>query len=123
MYKLLLIAVGGAIGSLARYGTQSALAPVSERFPWGTLAVNLVGCFLIGFLQALFADRLLIRPEYRVAILVGILGGYTTFSTFGWETTAFLQDAQYLRAAVNVVATNVACVVMVMGGYAIGVRT
>lgn len=122
MYKILLIGIAGAVGTLARYGTQSAMAPLSERFPYGTLTANLLGCLLIGLLQALFADRMLIRPEYRVAILVGFLGGYTTFSTFGWETAALLQDSQNLRAAVNVLLSNVAGIFMVMAGYAIGVR-
>jgi CrcB protein len=122
MFKLLLIAVGGAVGTLARYGTSTVLRPLSEGFPYGTLAVNLLGCLVIGFLQALLLERVLLREEYRIAILVGFLGGYTTFSTFGWETMSMLQDAQYWRASANLIANNVGGVVMVIAGYAIGVK-
>ena len=121
MYKLLLIAIGGALGTLARYGTTSALQPISSRFPWGTLAVNLLGCFVIGLLQGV-AERGLLAPQYRVPMLVGFLGGYTTFSTFGWETASFLQDGQFVRAGLNVLGNNVIGVVLVMLGYIVGAR-
>lgn len=122
MYKLMLIAFAGAAGTLARYGMQSAVAPLSERFPCGTLAVNLSGCLLIGLLGALLEDRLLLRPEHRVAILVGFLGAYTTFSTFGWETTSLLRDGQFWWGALNVLAHNVIGILAVIAGYAIGVK-
>ena len=121
LLKLLLIALGGAAGTLARYGTGALLRGPSERggFPYGTLAVNLLGCFVIGYLQGLFADRWLVREEYRVAVLVGFLGGYTTFSTFGWETTAMLHDGQWVRASANLLASNVLGVLLVMVGYSL----
>ncbi len=121
MLKLLLIALGGALGTLARYGTGTLLRSVTERtaFPYGTLAVNLLGCLIIGYLQGLFADRWLVREEYRVAMLVGILGGFTTFSSYGWETTAMMQDGQMLRAGMNLLANNVLGIGLVMVGYAL----
>ena len=124
MLKLLLIAAGGAAGTLARYGTSTALARVTERvgFPLGTLAVNLIGCFLFGYLNGLFLERLVVRPEYRLMLLVGVLGGYTTFSTFGWETAALLRDGQYVRAAVNLLASNVLGITLVVVGYGLGRR-
>ena len=121
MYKLLLIAIGGAIGSLARDGTGTVLAPVMERtgfFPWGTLAVNLLGCFLIGYVNGLVNDGV-IRPEYRFLVVIGFLGGYTTFSSYGWETTAELRDGQFLRACMNVLANNVLGIGLVMVGFAL----
>jgi CrcB protein len=114
----LLIALGGAVGSVARYGTGTLLLRATERtlFPWGTLAVNLLGCLVIGYLNGLLDDRL-IRPEYRYLAVVGFLGGYTTFSTFGWETAAFLRDRQYLAAAVYILANNVLGIALVVVGY------
>src|SRR5437016_551889 len=118
--KWLLIAIGGALGSIARYGTGSLLLRLTERtlFPWGTLAVNLLGCLIIGYLNGLLDDRL-IRPELRFLLVIGFLGGYTTFSTFGWETAAFLRDRQYLPAAAYFLANNVVGVLLVVVGYAL----
>jgi CrcB protein len=118
--KWLLIAIGGAAGSVARYGTSSLLLRATDRtqFPWGTLAANLVGCLLIGYLNGLLLDRL-VRPELRFLLVVGFLGGYTTFSTFGWETAAYLRDGQYARAAGYVLANNVLGVLLVVVGYAL----
>ena len=120
MEKWLLIAIGGAVGSMARWATYSWLLDATDRtqFPWGTLAANLVGCLIIGYLNGLLADRL-IRPEFRYLMVVGFLGGYTTFSTFGWETAAYLRDRQYARAAAYVLANNVIGVLLVMVGYAL----
>jgi fluoride exporter len=119
MMNWLLIAIGGAVGSVARYGTYSLLLRATDRtqFPWGTLAANLLGCLLIGYINGLLSDRL-IRPEYRFLAVVGFLGGYTTFSTFGWETAAYLRDGQYARAAAYVLANNVGGMALVMVGYA-----
>jgi len=118
MINLLLIALGGAVGSVARYGTGTLLLRLTERtlFPWGTLAVNLVGCLIVGYLNGLLADRL-IRPEYRFLLVIGFLGGYTTFSTFGWEAAAFLRDAQYVRATAYLLANNFLGLVLVVIGY------
>ena len=118
--KWVLIAVGGAVGSMARYGTGSLLLRLQERtlFPWGTLAVNLVGCLVIGYLNGLLDDRL-IRPEYRFLAVIGFLGGYTTFSSFGWEAAAFLRDSQYGRAAAYILANNVIGIALVVVGYAL----
>ena len=119
--RLLLIALGGAVGTLARYGAGALLRGASQRgeFPYGTLAVNLVGCFAIGLFSGLFAERWPVREEYRLALIVGVLGGFTTFSSFGWETAAMLRDGHVLRAAANVLAQNVLGVVLVFAGYAL----
>jgi CrcB protein len=124
MLKLLLIAAGGALGTIARYGTSTALLRVSERtgFPYATLAINLLGCLVMGYLNGLFLERLAVRPELRVALLVGVLGGYTTFSTFGWETAALLRDGQYARAAANLALSNLLGVALVILGYDLGRR-
>ena len=118
MMRLLLIALGGAVGSLARYGTGTLLLRVTEKtlFPWGTLAVNLIGCLAIGYLNGLLDDRL-IRPELRFLLVIGFLGGYTTFSTFGWETAAMLRQGEYARAIAYVLANNLLGVLLVVVGY------
>lgn len=99
-----LVGLGGFIGALCRYG----LAGVVHRglpqttFPVGTLAVNLLGCLLIGYLAGLADSRQLFSPELRLFAFIGLLGGFTTFSTFGYETVALARDAGYLQAAVNI---------------------
>lgn len=106
MLKLLLIAVGGAGGSVLRYllgGWMQRWAGAS--WPLGTLLVNVSGCLLIGFLGSLFVPLgpIQIREEYKFGILVGILGGYTTFSTFGWETMNLAGGRQFGLAALNII--------------------
>jgi len=103
MTKIMLIALGGGAGSVLRYliaGWGQRLA--SETFPFGTLLVNVLGCLLIGFLYAAFAGPWLVREEYRLALLVGVLGGFTTFSTFGYETFTLANDGQWGLVLFNV---------------------
>lgn len=101
--KLGLIFAGSGIGGVCRYLLSGwAQRLTHAAFPLGTLVVNLLGCVLIGFLTAAFAGRWLVREELRVAAVVGVLGGFTTFSAFGMETFAFLNDGQYARAALNI---------------------
>jgi CrcB protein len=121
MFKLLLIALGGAIGTLARYGTGAVLAIPTGRseFPLGTLAVNLLGCLVMGLLQGVFSERV-VPQQYRQALLVGVLGGYTTFSSFGWDTTAFLNNRQWGLAALNIAANNAIGIPLVLAGYFLG---
>ena len=104
MTKWLLIAAGGALGSVLRYAVQGWVQRATNAdFPAGTLAVNIIGCLLIGFLTALFTGPVLLREEYRIGLTVGILGGFTTFSTFGLETFSLASDRQYWLAALNVI--------------------
>ncbi len=118
MSKILLIALGGGTGAVLRYGiTGLTQRLVTTTFPVGTLFVNVLGCFVIGLLTAAFAGPLLLREEYRAALLIGVLGGFTTFSTFGYETFALANDGQWSRAGVNIVASNGLCLVAVWLGY------
>ncbi len=115
--RLLLIALGGAVGTALRFivsGFTHKLA--GSAFPWGTLAVNLTGCYVIGFLWELF-DRSAVSPTIRLAVLVGVLGGYTTFSSFGVETLNLMRDGEYKMAAYNVLASNVLGIALVFAGY------
>jgi fluoride exporter len=104
MTKLLLIFLAGGVGSLARYLLSGWVQRQgTESFPLGTLVINILGCFLIGFLTEAFSGRILLREEHRIMITVGFIGGFTTFSTFGLETFTLLDDGQLVRATLNVV--------------------
>jgi len=103
MHKLLLIFIGSGAGGVLRYAVSGWTQRLGNgSFPLGTLCVNFLGCLLVGFLAAALSGRILIREEHRIALLVGLLGGFTTFSTFGLETFALLNNGQYARAALNV---------------------
>lgn len=99
--RLTLIAIFGAIGTLARYGLQGVVQ-VRGGFPYGTLLVNLSGCFLLGLIGQFTLNRMVISPDLRVAIAVGFFGGFTTFSSFGWETAKMLEEGAWARATAYV---------------------
>jgi fluoride exporter len=118
MTKWLLIAAGGAFGSISRYALQGWVQrAINTNFPLGTLVVNLIGCALIGFLTATFTGPKLISEEYRIGIIVGILGGFTTFSAFGLETFLLANDRQFAFAALNVVLSCGLGLLAVWAGY------
>jgi CrcB protein len=112
---------GGFLGALARYGLSGLVhrqAPLTT-FPYGTLLVNLLGCLLIGVVAGYAESRQLFGPEVRAFILIGVLGGFTTFSTFGYETLAMIRDDELLRAAANVGAHVILGLALVWLGYAV----
>ena len=115
--RLILIAIFGAIGTLARYGLQGVVqVRTGSAFPYGTLLVNLSGCFLLGLIGQFTMNRLVIPADWRVAIAVGFFGGYTTFSSFGWETAKMLEDGEWLRAATYVAASVIAGLFLSVAG-------
>jgi CrcB protein len=121
LLNLVLVGAGGALGAMARYGVgglvhrNAALA----GFPFGTLAVNLLGCLLIGLGAGLADARQAFSPEARLFVFVGVLGGFTTFSSFGYETLALLRDHEILRAGLNVGLNVFAGLALVWLGYAL----
>src|SRR5205085_780409 len=95
--KTLLAGFGGFIGSMLRYTIPTfAYRILGQDFPYGTLAVNIIGCFFIGFLMAVFEERFVVNPDMRIFLTIGILGGFTTFSSFSFETIALLREGSYL---------------------------
>ncbi len=114
----LLVGAGGMIGSVLRYWVGSAVqGRLSPAFPYGTLAVNLLGCAAIGALGAWMSARETPPTELRLFVAVGILGGFTTFSAFGWETFALLREGAPQRAFANVALQLVLGLAAVWGGY------
>lgn len=103
MTKLLIIGLGGFVGAIARYGLSGLVhRAFSASFPYGTLAVNVVGCLLIGAMMYLVEDRTLLSPNMRMFLAVGGLGAFTTFSTFGYETLGLIQNREFWFATLNV---------------------
>jgi CrcB protein len=114
-----LVGSGGFVGALLRYGLSGLVhrqVPFTT-FPYGTMAVNLVGCLLIGAFAGLAESRQLFGPELRTFVLIGLLGGFTTFSTLGYETFAMIRDGEYLLATVNVGVQVVLGLALVWAGY------
>jgi CrcB protein len=115
------IAIGGALGSVARYGCSSLAASwFGETFPWGTLIVNVTGSFVIGFFASLTGPdgRILVAPDVRQFVMVGICGGYTTFSSFSLQTLNLVRDGAIAQAGGNIGLSVAACLVAVWLGHA-----
>lgn len=121
--KVVALLVGGACGTLLRYAVSGwAYEAIGKRFAWGTLAVNMIGCFVIGLLWALLHERYptAVNETIRLGVLTGVLGAFTTFSTFALETMQRLQDGQILSASANVAVSVALGLVLVYLGLAIG---
>ncbi|HEV8376030.1 MAG TPA: fluoride efflux transporter CrcB [Candidatus Polarisedimenticolia bacterium] len=119
MLKSLWVGLGGFLGSTARYWLGGFLNRLSPQalFPYETLVINLSGCLGIGLLAGLAEFRGVLSPELRLFLLVGILGGFTTFSSFGYETFQLLRDGEIVSAGLNVTLHCVLGIVAVWGGY------
>ncbi len=121
--RIVLLLVFGALGTLARYSLQGFVQARSvSTFPSGTLIVNLIGCFLIGGIGQYALLHLSFPPEWRIALTVGFLGGFTTFSSFGWETVRMLQDGQWRNGTIYVLASLIGGLIFVIFGMRIAER-
>ena len=119
MQNLLFIAGGGAIGAVLRYAVSGWVQRLTDSsFPWGTMVVNVLGCFVIGLCGALMAGPYL-DDKWRPFMLIGILGSFTTFSTFGYETFEFINDGQFTRAGMNILLSNAVGLAALWIGYRI----
>jgi CrcB protein len=117
MYTLIYIALGGAAGAILRYSVSGyTYKYFNGFFPWGTLAVNLLGCFAIGFLWNVFENSTS-SPNTRAFIFIGILGAFTTFSTFGLESFNLLREGEIKYALLNILVSNIAGLALVFIGY------
>jgi CrcB protein len=123
MLKLLFIALGGAAGSVFRYLLQGWVQRATPgTFPTGTLVVNLLGCLAIGFLAGYFSGPQLVREELRIGLTVGVLGGFTTFSTFGLETFNLANEGALRLALLNIVLSCACGLAAVWIGYRLAER-
>ena len=119
---VLVVALGGAIGTVARYLLALAAAPISGSLPWGTILINIAGSFLIGFFGTLTLaqGRYAVPETGRLFVMVGICGGFTTFSSFSLQTVDLLRAGALGRAAVNVAASVLLCLAAVALGHVAG---
>ncbi|HBA86127.1 MAG TPA: chromosome condensation protein CrcB [Verrucomicrobia bacterium] len=121
MQKLFLLAVAGALGTLARYGLGGWVQRWGgASFPWGTLIVNMTGCFLFGIVWAIALNRVEISGTTRAIFLTGFMGAFTTFSTYMFETVQMTRDAEWLLAAANVAGQTVVGFLLMFLGMTIG---
>jgi CrcB protein len=121
MGRLLLVAAGGALGSSLRYMVATAaLVWLGPAFPWGTLAVNLVGSFLIGLVQQLATEAFVLGEETRLFLTTGVMGGLTTYSAFSYETVRLFETGAAWQGWLNVVVTTAACLALCFLGLTTG---
>lgn len=121
MNQLVAIAAGGAAGAILRFWVSTAVyAGLGRGFPFGTLAVNVIGSLVMGLLYVWLIERLVLDDIWRAGLLVGLLGAFTTFSTFSIETFNLIENGQALKAGLNMIVSVAACVVAAWGGVMLG---
>jgi fluoride exporter len=119
--QVLAIAAGGALGAVLRFWMSSGIYGLLGRsFPYGTLAVNVLGSLLMGFLYVLLIDKLALAPQWRAAILIGLLGAFTTFSTFSMETLNLLEEGEPFKALLNILLSVTLCLLATWFGVLLG---
>ena len=124
MFMYLWVAIGGALGSVGRFWLSGLIANrFGETFPWGTIVVNITGCFVIGLFNTLTGTegRWLVSPAARTFFMIGICGGYTTFSSFSLQTFNLVSDGEWLYAGANILFSVVLCLAGVWLGHALAV--
>jgi len=119
--RYLLVGIGGFFGSIARFWVGGAVyARLGTRFPWGTFFVNISGCFAIGFIMIILTGRPQVGPSWRYLVPIGFIGGYTTFSTFGYETLMSFREGAMLTGSLNILLSVVAGLIAVWLGMICG---
>lgn len=123
MKLYLFLALGGSLGAVARFAVINWVAQILGRaFPYGTLAVNVLGSALMGFLGVYLLQKFHVSPEYRVAILTGFLGAFTTMSTFSIDSLSLMEKNQWFLASLYIAVTVVACIAAARGGMILAER-
>lgn len=118
MFRTILVGIAGLAGTLLRYWLSGFVARrYGETFPVGTMVVNVLGCLIAGAVFNLTEERFLVNPTLRTVILIGLLGGFTTFSSYGLQTFTLLRDREFGLATLNIVVSNVLGLLMVWVGY------
>ena len=121
MLKIVLLMLAGGTGTVARYFLSSAVQRITTRpFPWGTLGVNVLGSLVFGAIWAVTETRVDLSDQVRLLLLIGFMGGFTTFSSFAFETTQLMNNSGWLVAAGNIALQNVLGIAAVLGGIALG---
>ena len=118
--RFLLICAGGAVGTGARYLLATAVTRAFGNFPFGTMAVNVLGSFLAGVLMVLALEKSALSPDLRLILVTGVLGGFTTYSSFNYETLHLAQSGAGALAVVNVAATVIVCLLAGIAGIWLG---
>ena len=119
--KFIMVFIGGGLGAFARYVVAGWVQESSgNSFPWGTMTVNVIGSLLIGLAMSISSRTFWITPQVRLVLATGFLGGFTTFSTFSYETLSLIQDGEMAFASFNIVCTVTACLVGTWAGMAVG---
>ncbi|RTZ62023.1 MAG: fluoride efflux transporter CrcB [Gammaproteobacteria bacterium] len=120
MNQWLAIAAGGALGAVARFWVSGwVYETFGKGFPWGTLAVNVIGSFVIGLMFVILVEKIAADPVWRLFVMVGMLGAFTTFSTFSLETLQLLEAGAVVRAGANMLISVISCVLAAWGGVSI----
>jgi CrcB protein len=119
LYTCLIVMAGGALGTLARYLVSLLAAPISGNLPWGTILINITGSFIIGLFGTLAHGRFPVSENMRLFVMIGLCGGYTTFSSFSLQTLDLIRSGAMTRAGVNIAASVVLCVAAVSAGHLI----
>lgn len=119
MQTILWISLGAIVGANLRYFISLAISRLNPGFPFGTLAINITGSLALGFFMVWTGERVIADPRWRLVVAVGLCGGYTTYSSYAYETFALFERGQWIGAAVNVVATNLLCLAGVAAGAAV----
>lgn len=121
IHKIAWIMIAGALGTFARYGVSGLIYKITgTSFPWGTIVVNILGCFLAGFIWTIFEERLLVAGELRVFVLVGFLGAFTSFSTLMLETIELLRSGEFVYVFINLAIQNGLGLAFALVGMAVG---
>jgi len=120
LQTILWISIGAIVGANLRYFVgQSVAKLLSSSLPYGTLIINITGSFILGFFLVWTGERVLADPRWRMLIAIGFCGGYTTFSSFAYETFALFEQGRFAASAMNVIVTNLLCLLAVVAGAAI----